>query len=128
MNVNNVIKVIILNFLMLIAGFIGEIGAINMYTASIIGFIPFLGYFTLIYLDYLKPNYEKEIEAQSQSQSELSFKKKVYWYFVIFWSLYGVASFFPYVAKNTTYNILDLFAKNFFGIFLVWLLWRRKEK
>jgi uncharacterized RDD family membrane protein YckC len=45
--------------------------------------------------------------------------------FIVFfglWLLYGVAAFFPYAIKNASYNILDLFAKNFFGIFLAILI------
>jgi bacteriorhodopsin len=40
----------------------------------------------------------------------------------IFWSLYGVAAVFDFENKNTSYNILDIFAKNFFGMFLYWLI------
>jgi bacteriorhodopsin len=39
-------------------------------------------------------------------------------YFVIVWGLYGVAALMSYKVKNVMYNILDLFAKNFFGLFL----------
>lgn len=119
-NRRNVISVVLMNFLMLLAGFLGEVGVLGMTTASVLGFIPFLGYFSLIYWRYMKPNEGIEEPA------ELQFKRSIYWYFVVFWTLYGVASFMPYVAKNMSYNILDLFAKNFFGVFLVWLLWRRR--
>lgn len=120
-NRNNVVSVVLMNFLMLLAGFLGELGTLNMTVASLLGFIPFVGYFALIYWRYLKPNIGVE------EPKEMEFKQSLYWYFVIFWTLYGVASFFPYVAKNVSYNILDLFAKNFFGVFLVWLLWRRRK-
>ena len=43
---------------------------------------------------------------------------KIFLYFFFFWSLYGVAALMPYKIKNMGYNILDLFAKNFFGVFL----------
>ena len=46
-----------------------------------------------------------------------------YIYFLFFWSLYGVAALLPYYVKNTLYNILDLFAKNFFGIFLAYIIY-----
>jgi bacteriorhodopsin len=120
-NGRNVAAVVLMNFLMLLAGFLGEMGTVNMTLASMLGFVPFVGYFALIYWRYLKPN-----EGIEQA-NELRFKKSIYWYFVVFWTLYGVASFLPYVAKNIGYNILDLFAKNLFGVFLVWLLWRRRQ-
>jgi hypothetical protein len=47
---------------------------------------------------------------------------KIFMYFFIFWSLYGVAASLPYKIKNTCYTSLDLFAKNFFGIFLSYLI------
>jgi hypothetical protein len=37
------------------------------------------------------------------------------------WSLYGVAAWFPSALKNASYNILDIFAKNFYGVFLSYL-------
>ena len=46
----------------------------------------------------------------------------LFWYFFVFWSLYGFAAIFPYYIKNSFYNILDLFSKNFFGIFLSYIL------
>jgi bacteriorhodopsin len=42
--------------------------------------------------------------------------------FFIFWSLYGVVALLPYYIKNALYNILDLFAKNFFGLFLSYII------
>ena len=51
---------------------------------------------------------------------------KLFLYFFFFWSLYGVAALFPYDIKNSFYNILDLFAKNFFGLFLSYLIITKK--
>ena len=36
----------------------------------------------------------------------------------LIWALYGVAAFFNYKIKNIMYNILDVFSKNFFGLFI----------
>ena len=49
-------------------------------------------------------------------------KKAVFIWFVFFWSLYGVFSTMSYTIKNTGYNILDIFAKNFFGLFLAYVI------
>jgi hypothetical protein len=38
------------------------------------------------------------------------------------WALYGVAFLCPSVVKNVSYTILDIFAKNFFGIFLYYII------
>jgi hypothetical protein len=53
---------------------------------------------------------------------------KTFWYFCGIWSLYGVASVLPYDIKNIMYNILDLFAKNFFGIFLAFILFYANQE
>ena len=110
-NSSNLSYIIYLNFLMLIFGYLGEKNIINIVTSTILGFIPFLIYYYIIYV-----NYARQTKAGSQ----------IFWYFFFFWSLYGIAAFFPYYVKNTFYNILDLFAKNFFGLFLSYLIITKK--
>ena len=34
------------------------------------------------------------------------------------WSLYGVAALMPADIKNISYNLLDIVAKNFYGLYL----------
>lgn len=36
----------------------------------------------------------------------------------VIWAMYGVAFLMPLTKKNIWYNILDLFSKNFYGVFL----------
>jgi hypothetical protein len=55
-------------------------------------------------------------ELQSETR-KVSPETSLIW-FVFFWSLYGVFSTMSYTTKNTGYNILDIFSKNFFGLFL----------
>jgi hypothetical protein len=107
-----VTQVLVLNWLMLTFGLLGEIGVLSQPVSATLGFIPFVLYFYLIYTHFT-PN--------SLNQ------KRVYFYFLFFWSLYGVAAFLPYTQKNAMYNILDLFAKNFFGLFLVYILYTSKN-
>jgi hypothetical protein len=106
-NLNIFIPVLILNWLMLLFGYLGETGIIPVLLGVFLGFIPFLIYYYIIYVNYVTQN----------SSGYLLF-----WYFFFFWSLYGVSAVFPYYVKNALYNILDLFAKNFFGIFLSYLI------
>uniref|UniRef100_A0A6C0II29 Uncharacterized protein n=1 Tax=viral metagenome TaxID=1070528 RepID=A0A6C0II29_9ZZZZ len=106
-NLITIIQVILLNWLMLLFGYLGEINVIPMLLGTILGFIPFLIYYYIIYINYA-------------TLSETGWK--IFLYFFFFWSLYGVVSAMPYYIKNTIYNILDLFAKNFFGIFLSYLI------
>jgi hypothetical protein len=109
---NTIITVLILNWLMLLFGYLGEISVIPVLLGVSLGFIPFLIYYYIIYDKYAL-------------LSEEGFK--IFIYFFIFWSLYGIAAILPYKIKNTCYNILDLFAKNFFGIFLSYLIFTNKS-
>jgi hypothetical protein len=106
-NSSNLSYILYLNWLMLIFGYLGEQKILNTVTGVILGFIPFLIYYYMIYVNYA-------------TQSKTGWK--LFWYFFFFWSLYGVAALFPYYIKNSFYNILDLFAKNFFGLFLTYII------
>lgn len=106
-NSTNITYILILNWLMLLFGYLGEQKIINTLTGVGLGFIPFLLYYFIIYTNY----------AVLSEQGWMLF-----WYFFIFWSLYGVVAVLPYYMKNTFYNILDLFAKNFFGVFLSYII------
>lgn len=106
-NFNSIFYILILNWLMLIFGYLGEIKVISTFLGVSLGFIPFLLYYFYIYIKYA---------VLSESGWLL------FWYFFFFWSLYGIAALFPYYIKNTVYNILDLFSKNFFGLFLTYII------
>jgi hypothetical protein len=41
------------------------------------------------------------------------------------WALYGVAFLLPSIPKNIGYTILDILAKNFFGIFLAYAIYSK---
>jgi bacteriorhodopsin len=99
--------VLFLNWLMLLFGYLGEISFMPVLLGVSLGFIPFLIYYYIIYKKYA-----------ILSNDGLN----IFMYFFIVWSLYGVVAVLPYNLKNTCYNILDLFSKNFFGIFLSYLL------
>jgi hypothetical protein len=106
-NLNVFIPVLLLNWLMLFFGYLGEIGIIPVLLGVFLGFIPFLIYYYIIYVNYVTQNANENL---------------LFWYFFFFWSLYGFAAILPYYVKNSFYNILDLFAKNFFGIFLSYII------
>lgn len=102
-----IIPILCLNWLMLLFGYLGEIAVLPIKLSVSLGFIPFLMYFYMIYTNYVQ-----------------SVNSILFYYFFMFWALYGVAAIMPYKLKNNGYNILDLFAKNFFGIYLSYLLTR----
>lgn len=111
---SNIIVVVALNALMLLFGFLSELWPVHQVGLVIAGCIPFAAYFYLIYKEYLI--------VEKKDVHPLFTRSRIFWYFAVIWSLYAVAAFFPYVTKNTTYNILDLFSKNAFGIMLVYIL------
>jgi len=110
-NKGSIIKIIVLNALMLLCGALAELGYISTYTAVGLGFIPFVLNFKYIKDTFLPP-WEKDTKL----------KHLVFYWFVFFWSLYGVLATSNYATKNAGYNILDVFAKNFFGVFLAYLI------
>jgi hypothetical protein len=97
--------VLLLNWMMLLFGYLGETSVIPVSYVSL-GFIPFFIYYYIIYEKYALTN-DGLI---------------MFFYFLFFWSLYGLVAVLPYKLKNMCYNILDLFAKNFFGLLLTYSL------
>jgi bacteriorhodopsin len=88
---------------MLLFGYLGEINVIDMTSSLSFGFIFFGMTFYTIYKNYA---------INSLSSLKL-------FYFVLFiWSLYGIAALLTVHHKNNMFNILDIFAKNFFGLYL----------
>jgi hypothetical protein len=108
-----IITILLLNWLMLLFGYLGELCLIPVLLGVSLGFIPFLIYYYIIYKKYA-------------ILSKDGFK--IFFYFFIFWSLYGIVAILPYKIKNVYYNILDLFSKNFFGIFLTYLIFTNSKK
>ena len=110
-NFNIIIPILLLNWTMLLFGYLGEINVIPVLYSIILGFIPFIIYYAMIYYNFVQTN-----------NNGFMF----FLYFLFFWSLYGFVATLPYYIKNILYNILDLFAKNFFGLFLAYIIYTGK--
>lgn len=91
------------NWFMLATGYLGEIGVIGIPLATLLGFAGLAVSFTTIYTNFAKTS---------------PTGRALFAFLATFWSAYGIAFVFPAEAKNIVFNILDLFAKNFFGIYL----------
>jgi hypothetical protein len=50
---------------------------------------------------------------------EHSINKYLFWFNFILWSGYGIAYLLSHENKNNVYNILDVFAKNINGLFIL---------
>jgi bacteriorhodopsin len=98
------IKILIANFLMMACGLLGELGILSQSFSTGLGFIPFAYIFKQLYSKYVG----------KEDQLSLTLFYSV---FAILGS-YGVSALLPFTAKNTCYNIVDLLAKNAFGVFV----------
>mgnify|MGYP003138632258 CR=1 FL=1 len=99
------IIVMVLNFGMILTGYLGEIDMyLNKTQGLIYGFGFFFALYGYIYYKFLhkKYNFDNMI---------------IYGSFLFLWTFYGVFYMFDEVTKNVAFNVLDLFAKCFVGIF-----------
>ena len=106
----NIILFCLSNLGMLLMGFLQETKKLSIMITNIIGFM------FLFYSFYILNKYAKTKTS-----------RKLFWIMLVIWSLYGVAATFDPVMKNTSYNILDVISKNFYGIFLAVLIFRLKN-
>ena len=95
--------IVLLNAIMLVFGFLGETNKMNHTLACVLGFIPFIAMFYLIWKWY----------------GDDIHNKTIFQIFIVVWSLYGIVYFLPNESKNISYNILDVIAKVGFGL-LIW--------
>jgi len=103
--------ILIFNALMLIFGYFGEIKAINKWLSFFMGFLFFGLTFYLIYIKYAVDN----------------LTNLYLFYFMFFvWSLYGISFLFSYEYKNISYNFLDTLSKNFYGLFIFYIIYKIK--
>ena len=96
------------NFAMLLFGYLGEIRLLTRNIASFIGFVFFFLTYGVIWKIFMTGS---KITSQS---------KYIFWVFLGVWSLYGVFYHTKETTKMLGYNILDLIAKAFIGLFF-WL-------
>ena len=98
-----IVSVIVLNYIMLYFGHLGENNTMTRLKAMILGFVPFIGMFYLIFTNYVAPKFVKSNYI-------------LYGIFVSVWALYGVVYMFNEEYKNISMNILDCIAKCFVGL------------
>ena len=91
------------NVFMLATGALGEIGALPLIPATLLGFGGLAVSFATIYRKFAK---------------DTRVGRTMFAFLVTIWSAYGIAFLFPAAAKNISFNVLDVFAKNFFGVYL----------
>jgi bacteriorhodopsin len=107
-NIKPFLLVLFFNLLMLGFGYSGETGLLNKNLASFMGFIfLFLTFGTIwrLFMTSIKTTYQSKL---------------IFWLYLGLWSLYGVFYHANEAIKLIGYNMLDLIAKAFVGIFF-WL-------
>ena len=93
-------RIVLLDWAMLLAGYMGELGMIPKMTGFLAGFAFLLMMFYVM------------VTHSIPKGSNLS----AFYIFTILWSLYGVAYMQDEETKNVMYNILDVNSKALFGI------------
>ena len=106
--------ILLFNFLMLGAGYIGELGTLTKTSANMLGFVFFTLMYGTIWSVYMRN--KKTINSLV-----------IFWLFVILWAIYGVFYQTDTLTKIFGYNILDLLSKAFVGIFF-WLYLTKSVK
>ena len=96
-------EILAYNLGMLAFGYLGEIGTISKAMSISLGFACFAKSFHLIYTKFGKNTEDGT---------------KLFKFMFGVWALYGVAAVFPEIPKNVSYNMLDIVAKNFYGLYI----------
>jgi len=107
-NYYKIIELFSYNFGMLFVGYLQEISLINITISTIVGFTFFILLFYKMYEYYA---------------SKTTANMPIFIIMTTIWSIYGIAALFDFKVKNAFYNILDVFSKNFYGLFLAYLVY-----
>lgn len=112
-NQTSVWAMVLANGVMLLVGFLQEMGVLDIVTSTITGFIALGVSFWVL--------------GQMREHKKTTRGKGNWIYPFMFgvWSLYGVAATLPSLPKNIMYNVLDLFSKNFYGVYVSSLILSR---
>lgn len=100
-------QVIVLNYIMLYLGYLGETNVLEKCIAAGASFLAFFVMYAIVFYHYIKPKYD--------------LPNYVFYtlYFVV-WTGYGLVYFLDEETKNIAFNVLDVFSKCFIGLG-IWL-------
>ncbi len=96
-------SIIILNYIMLYLGYLGENKTMDRTTSMISGFAAFFAMFAIIFMTFVKPKYNPANYI-------------LYSIYLGVWTLYGIVYMWNEEYKNIAMNILDFIAKSFIGL------------
>ena len=95
--------IVVLNYLMLYIGYLGETGDISRMSAMIGGFVPFILMFGIVYWQYVAPKYSLV-------------NLVLFALYLSVWTCYGFVYLLSESYKNIAMNVLDLLAKCLIGL------------
>jgi len=108
-----IIQFVVFNFFMLVFGLLGELGFLNRNICFFMSTFFFLCSFRILYKYYVT------IDDSN---------KNLFYVMFSIWSLYGLAFLFNYKYRNISYNILDIFSKNFYGLYIFYKIMKKKKE
>ena len=107
-DIKKISELLFYNFNMLFIGYLQELKLISLAISTVVGFFFFGLLFLKMFVYYVKNN---------------SANYLIFYLMLIIWGLYGIAALYKNKIKNASYNILDVFSKNFFGLILAYLVY-----
>lgn len=118
-----IMEIVGYNTIMLLLGFMGEIGILSMYSSMIIGFLPFIIMFSKLYMKINK-NQEQIQDNNKKNEFHNKYKNKFFFLFMFLWSMYGFIHIYPDKStRDVFYNILDVLTKGAFGLYIYKISW-----
>lgn len=99
--------IVVLNYLMLYFGYLGEVKTLTKNTSLLGGFFFYIIMILIIYF--------KSVNIKNNNNHNI---KLLFIVFTILWGLYGFTELFEEKTKNYIYNNLDILSKCLFSIFI----------
>jgi bacteriorhodopsin len=107
----SITRIILSNLAMLSIGYLYETGQISKQVAFWYGLIFLVNTFSIIYSD----------TGTKSTKSNI-----IFIIMFLLWSIYGMAFLLPTAKKNAIFNIIDLFSKNFFELYIAILAFQKR--
>jgi hypothetical protein len=107
----DILLVFAFNAFMLVFGYMFEIGVLDLLTSNTLGFAGLIGSFYVIYTSFVSKNLPANLPLFGAISAV--------------WGSYGVAATLSLTLKNVFYNLIDAVSKNFYGIFLTYVVYQK---
>ena len=104
-NIIQIIIIVILDWIMLAFGYLGEMNIIQKKISEILGFIPFIIIFYILYITFIN------------GKNNL-FNNILFIVYFLIWASYGILYMFDEKTMNMIFNILDCISKAFVSFFI----------